>query len=68
MSPTDFSLDELSDIGAALESAAKATEAELLLKRSEPYKHAIAAQKRRYEMLHAKIVAAVERPNAQPAK
>lgn len=68
MNPTDFSLDELADIGAALDAAAKATAAELQLKRSDPYKRAIAAQQRRYEMLHAKIVAAVERPNAPATK
>ena len=61
MTINDFSEEELLAIGDALDSAAKRTADELKLARAKPYTRALEAQQKRYETLHARIVAAVEK-------
>jgi hypothetical protein len=51
-----FTTEELADIGAALDMAAKRTEDELKLQRAKPYTRAIELQLRRYQSLLAKVV------------
>lgn len=58
---TDFTEDEQAAIAEALDAAAKRTADEMGLARARPYMTALKAEQKRYEALHGRFVAAIEK-------